>query len=184
MFFYRGFVYDHHMDWRNPANDRARAAFDNFKPLDGQFDDNVILQVKHGPIDFQVREPASPLFGALKKTNLAIELQITQEYLGQQRHVVFLPPMWKATLDFDMQAAGPGTPVSAIVNGRTFKRPQSGYVGVSNVGRSENWLGHDLAMANLYGFGRLAWNPRLDSLSILDEWIELTFAHDRRSSTP
>ena len=139
--FYRGFVYDHHMDWRNPANDRARAAFDNFMPLDGQFDDNVILQVKHGPIDFQVREPASPLFGALKKTNLAIELQITQEYLGQQRHVVFLPPMWKATLDFDMQAAGPGTSVSAIVNGRTFKRPQSGYVGVSNVGRSVNWLG-------------------------------------------
>ena len=179
--FYRGFVYDHHMDWRNPANDRARAAFDNFKPLDGQFDDNVILQVKHGPIDFQVREPASPLFGALKKTNLAIELQITQEYLGQQRHVVFLPPMWKATLDFDMQAAGPGTPVSAIVNGRTFNRPQSGYVGVSNVGRSVNWLGHDLAMANLYGFGRLAWNAGLTSDQIADEWTRLTFSSEPRT---
>jgi alpha-glucuronidase len=178
--FYRGFVYDHHMDWRNPANDRARAAYDNFTPLDGQFDDNVILQVKHGPIDFQVREPASPLFGALRKTNMAIELQITQEYLGQQRHVVFLPPMWKTALDFDMQAAGPGTPVSAIVSGRTFKRPQAGFVGVSNVGRSTNWLGHDLAMANLYGFGRLAWNAGLTSEQIAEEWTRLTFSSDPR----
>jgi alpha-glucuronidase len=178
--FYRGFVYDHHMDWKNPANDRARAAYDNFRPLDGRFDDNVILQVKHGPIDFQVREPASPLFGALEKTNLAIELQITQEYLGQQRHVVFLPPMWKTALDFDLQAAGPGTPVSAIVSGRTFKRPQAGYVGVSNVGRSPTWLGNDLAMANLYGFGRLAWNAGLTSEQIAEEWTRLTFSNDPR----
>ena len=99
--FYRGFVYDHHMDWNNPKNDRARAAYDNFLPLDGAFDDNVIVQMKHGPIDFQVREPASPLFGALKKTNEAIELQITQEYFGQARHTVFLVPMWKEALDFD-----------------------------------------------------------------------------------
>ena len=83
MLFYRGFVYDHHMDWHNLKNDRARAAYDNFHPLDGQFDDNVIIQIKNGPIDFQVREPASPLFGALEKTNEAIELQITQEYIGQ-----------------------------------------------------------------------------------------------------
>jgi alpha-glucuronidase len=87
--FYRGFVYDHLMDWRNLSNDRARAAVDNFKALDGSFDKNVVLQIKNGPIDFQVREPASPLFGALSRTNQAIELQITQEYLGQQRHVVF-----------------------------------------------------------------------------------------------
>ena len=178
--FYRGFVYDHHMDWRNPKNDRARAAYDNFKPLDGMFDDNVILQVKHGPIDFQVREPASPLFGALTKTNLAIELQITQEYLGQQRHLVYLPPMWKTTLDFDMQAGRPGTPVSAIVNGTTFGRPQGGYVGVSNVGLSTTWLGSDLAMSNLYGFGRLAWNATLTSERIADEFTRLTFGDDGR----
>ena len=126
VFFYRGFVYDHHMDWRNLKNDRARAAWDNFHGLDGQFDDNVILQIKHGPIDFQAREPVSPLFGALKKTNQAVELQITQEYTGQQRHVCFLVPMWKEVLDFDLQADGPGTPVSQIVSGRTFRRPGRG----------------------------------------------------------
>ena len=105
LLFYRGFVYDHHIDWSNPKNDRGRAAYDNFQPLDGKFDDNVIVQIKHGPIDFQVREPASPLFGALEKTNQAIELQITQEYFGQARHTVFLVPMWKEVLDFDMHAA-------------------------------------------------------------------------------
>ena len=96
------------MDWRNPKNDRARAAYDNFHPLDGKFDDNVVIQIKHGPIDFQVREPASPLFGALEKTNQAIELQITQEYFGQARHLVFLVPMWKEALDFDLHARGAG----------------------------------------------------------------------------
>ena len=108
--FYRGFVYDHHMDWRNLKNDRARAAWDNFHDLDGRFDDNVVLQIKHGPIDFQAREPVSPLFGALKATNQAIELQVTQEYTGQQRHVCFLIPMWKEVLDFDLQATGAGHP--------------------------------------------------------------------------
>ena len=102
--FYRGFVYDHHMDWNNPKNDRARAAYDNFKPLDGKFDDNVIVQIKNGPIDFQVREPASPLFGALEHTNEAIELQVTQEYFGQAHHTVYLVPYWKETLDFDMHS--------------------------------------------------------------------------------
>jgi alpha-glucuronidase len=179
--FYRGFVYDHHMDWQNPKNDRARAAYDNFQPLDGRFDDNVILQIKHGPIDFQVREPASPLFGALKRTNEAIELQITQEYTGQQRHVCFLVPMWKGVLDFDLQARGAGTPVKNLVSGKTFGRPAGGFVGVSNVGRSPNWLGHDLAMANLYGFGRLAWNADLSSERIADEWTRLTFGHDPRA---
>jgi alpha-glucuronidase len=178
--FYRGFVYDHHMDWRNPKNDRARAAYDNFHALDGQFDDNVILQIKHGPIDFQVREPASPLFGTLRRTNQSIELQITQEYLGQDKHVCFLVPMWKRVLDFDMQAEGAGTPVKSLVVGKTFKRPRGGFVGVSNVGRDQNWLGHDLAMANLYGFGRLAWNPDLSSERIVDEWTRLTFGHDPR----
>jgi alpha-glucuronidase len=178
--FYRGFVYDHLMDWRDLKNDRARAAYDNFHPLDGKFDANAVVQIKHGPIDFQVREPASPLFGALRNTNQAIELQITQEYLGQQRHVCFLVPMWKAVLDFDMLATStsPGTPVRELVSGRTFNRPVGGFVGVSNVGRDTNWLGHDLAMANLYGFGRLAWNPTTPARAIATDWTTLTFGHD------
>jgi alpha-glucuronidase len=182
--FYRGFVYDHKMDWKNPKNDRARAAYDNFHSLDGKFLDNVIIQIKHGPIDFQVREPASPLFGGLPKTNQAIELQITQEYLGQQRHLCFLPPMWKEVLDFDMKANPDAkgdrnvTRVKDLVSGITFKRPYGGFVGVSNVGRATNWLGHQLAMANLYGFGRLAWNPDLESKQIAEEWTRLTFGPD------
>jgi alpha-glucuronidase len=176
--FYRGFVYDHHMDWRNLKNDRAAAAYNNLRPLDGQFDDNAALQIKHGPIDFQVREPASPLFGGLEKTNQVIELQITQEYTGQQRHLCFLVPMWKAALDFDMHADGAGTPVKQLVAGRTFKRPIGGFVAVANVGASPTWLGHHLAMANLYGFGRLAWNADLTSRQIAEEWTRQTFGHD------
>lgn len=180
LIFYRGFVYDHRMDWRNLHNDRARAASDNFNKLDGQFDGNAVIQIKHGPIDFQVREPASPLFGALEKTNQAVELQITQEYFGQARHLVFLVPMWKEVLDFDLHATGAGTPVKALVSGRVFRRPLGGFVGVSNVGRDPNWLGHHLAQANLYGFGRLAWNPDLSARQIADEWTRLTFGHDPR----
>ena len=164
---YRGFVYDHHMDWNNPKNDRARAAYDNFHDLDGKFDANVIVQVKNGPIDFQVREPASPLFGALEHTNEAIELQVTQEYFGQSKHMVFLVPMWKETLDFDMHAkAGKPTPVKSLVRG---------FVGVANIGLDENWSGNQLSQANLYGYGRLAWNPDLSAQRIVDEWTRLTF---------
>ena len=163
LIFYRGFVYDHHMDWQNPKNDRARAAWDNFKPLDGQFDDNVVIQVKNGPIDFQVREPASPLFGALDKTKEALELQITQEYMGQARHLTFLVSQWKETLDFIRQAR-----LTAIV-------------GVANVGLDVNWLGNHLSQANLYGFGRLAWNPDLSSRQIADEWTRLTFGDDPKT---
>jgi alpha-glucuronidase len=177
--FYRGFVYDHHMDWNNPKNDRARAAYDNFHPLDGQFDGNAIVQIKHGPIDFQVREPASPLFGALEKTNQAIELQITQEYMGQARHAVFLVPMWKEALDFDLHVdRTTPAPVKKIVTGQVFKRPTGGFVGVSNVGLSPSWYGNHLSQANLYGFGRLAWNPDLTSAQIVDEWTRLTFGND------
>ncbi len=178
---YRGFVYDHHADWTNPKNDRGRAAYDNFQPLDGKFDDNVIVQIKHGPIDFQVREPASPLFGALEKTNQAIELQITQEYFGQARHSVFLVPMWKSVLDFDMHAAQGATPVKALVAGKTFHRPTGGFVGVSNVGLDENWYGNHLSQANLYGFGRLAWDPDLTAQQIIDEWTKLTFGSDPKT---
>jgi alpha-glucuronidase len=170
LIFYRGFVYDHHMDWQNPKNDRARAAVDNFRDLDGRFDDNVVLQIKNGPIDFQVREPASPLFGALEKTKEAIELQITQEYMGQGRHTVFLVPMWKEALDFDVRVGGRETPVKRLATG--------GFIGVSNVGLDENWFGNHLSQANLYGFGRLAWNPDLSAESIASEWTRLTLGTD------
>src|SRR5579864_3827474 len=135
--FYRAFVYNHHLDWHNPKNDRAKAAYDNFHPLDGKFDDNVIVQIKNGPIDFQVREPVSPLFAGLRSTNEAIELQITQEYTGQQKHLCFLVPMWKEVLDFDMHAAEHPTPVKEIVAGKTFHRPTGGFVAVVNeIGRA------------------------------------------------
>lgn len=157
--FYRGFVYDHHMDWNNPKNDRARAAYDNFKLLDGQFDENVVVQIKNGPIDFQVREPVSTLFGALSKTNEALELQITQEYMGQARHVVYLVPQWKEVLD-------------------AIHHPLSGITGVSNIGLDANWSGSQLSQSNLYGYGRLAWDPNLTSRQITDEWTKLTFGTD------
>jgi alpha-glucuronidase len=176
--FYRAFVYNHHLDWRDPKNDRAKAAYDNFHPLDGKFEDNVIVQIKNGPIDFQVREPVSPLFAGLRRTNEAIELQITQEYTGQQKHLCFLVPMWKEVLDFDMRLDGGSTPVRDLVGGRVFHRPVGGFVGVANVGLDANWLGSPLAMANLYGFGRLAWNPGLSSETIIDEWTRLTFGGD------
>jgi alpha-glucuronidase len=178
LLFYRSFVYDHHLDWRNPKNDRARAAYDIFHPLDGQFAENVVIQIKHGPIDFQVREPVSPLLGGLEKTNEAIELQITQEYTGQQRHLCSLLPMWKEVLDFDMRNAGHSTLVRDLVSGKTYQRPYGGLVGVANVGMDENWLAHPLAMANLYGFGRLAWDPALSAQTITEEWARLTFGND------
>ncbi len=176
--FYRGFVYDHHMDWRNPKNDRARAADDNFRPLDGKFESNTVVEIKNGPIDFQVREPASPLFGTLEKTNEAIELQITQEYLGQARHAVFLAPMWKEVLDFDLHARGSGTDVKALVAGKVFGQSTGGLVGVSNVGLDDHWFGNHLSQANLYAFGRLAWNPDLSAREISQEWTRLTFGSD------
>ncbi|HKQ87120.1 MAG TPA: alpha-glucuronidase family glycosyl hydrolase, partial [Candidatus Acidoferrales bacterium] len=176
--FYRAFVYDHHLDPTNMKADRARAAYDIFHPLDGKFEDNVVVQIKHGPIDFQVREPTSPLFGGLEKTNEAIELQITQEYMGQQRHMVFLVPMWKETLDFDMRINGANALVKDIISGREFHRPLGGYVGVANVGLDPDWMGSQLAQANLYGFGRLAWNPDLSAREIIDEWTRLTFGND------
>ena len=177
---YRGFVYDHHLDWTNLKADRARAGYDNFHALDGQFDANVVIQIKNGPIDFQVREPVSPLFAALRHTNEAIEVETTQEYTGQQRHMVFLVPMWKTALDTDMRAGNRSTPVKEIVEGKSFGRPLGGFVSVVNVGLEDNWLHHPMAMANLYGFGKLAWNPNLTSEAIIDSWTRLTFGNDPR----
>ena len=178
---YRAFVYNHHLDWRDPKADRARAAYDIFHPLDGKFAPNVIVQTKEGPIDFQAREPVSPLFAGLEKTSQAMEVQITQEYTGQQRHLVYLAPMWKQVLDFDMRAPNRfqprSTPVKEILEGRSFNQPLGGMVGVAGVGR-EAWLGSPLAMANLYAFGRLAWNPDLGPEQIADEWIKQTISID------
>jgi alpha-glucuronidase len=179
--FYRAFVYNHHLDWRHLKNDRAKAAYDNFHPLDGKFDDNAIVQIKNGPIDFQVREPVSPLFAGLRETNEAIELQITQEYTGQQRQLCFLVPMWKEALDFDTHVEhveGRPSQVKNIVAGKTFRRPTGGFVGVANLGMDINWMGNSLALANLYGFGRLAWNADLGAETIIDEWTRLTFGND------
>ncbi len=162
-------------------HDPGKVAFELFHPLDGKLHDNVVLQIKQGPMDFQVREPPSPLLGAMERTNLAIEFQFTQLHLGQQRHLCFLVPMWKQTLEFDMRAkSGKNgkTPVKEVASGKTFERPLGGFSGVSNARRTNNWLGHDLAMANLYGFGRLAWDPNLTPKAIAEEWTRQTFGHD------
>ena len=161
---WRAFVYDHHQDWRDRTTDRARAAYDHFVPLDGEFADNAVLQVKHGPMDFQVREPVSPLIGAMPGTRLAVELQVTQEYTGQQRHVCWLGPMWSEVLRFGIAE---GSSVGASARG--------GLVAVSNVGDDPFWTGHPLAQANLYTFGRLAWEPGADPYEVLDDWIRLSY---------
>jgi alpha-glucuronidase len=186
---YRAFVYNHHLDWRDPKADRARAAYDIFHPLDGKFADNVIVQTKEGPIDFQAREPVSPLFGGLTQTRQAMELPITQEYTGQQRHLVYLAPMWKLVLDFDMHVRptdedlSAGTPVHAksapvkqIIAGTAFHRQLGGMVGVAGIGQVA-WLGSPLANANLYAFGRLAWNPNLTPEQIAEEWTRQTVSN-------
>lgn len=179
---YRAFVYNHHLDWHDMKADRARAAYDIFHPLDGKFESNVIIQIKYGPIDFQVREPVSPLFAGLPHTNEAIELQITQEYLGQQRHLVYLAPMWNVSLDTDMRTStsAPPLPVRDVISGHSTDAQHhtlGGFVGVADAG-TDRWLGNPLSLANLYSFGRLAWNPTLSAAAISDEWTRLTFGND------
>jgi len=189
---YRAFVYNNHLDYNDLKADRARAAYDIFHPLDGKFAPNVVVQIKYGPIDFQAREPVSPLFAGLEKTSSAMEVQITQEYTGQQRHLVYLAPMWKEMLDFDLRAQNRGphgqvfvrgveqnraTTVKEIIAGKTFHRSLGGMIGVSCVGR-DGWLGSPLAMANLYAFGRLAWDPNLSAERIAQEWTRQTIGTD------
>ncbi|GAA0363346.1 xylan alpha-(1-_2)-glucuronosidase [Micromonospora gifhornensis] len=170
---WRAFVYNHRQDWRDRSTDRARAAYDHFAPLDGRFRDNVIVQVKHGPIDFQTREPVSPVIAAMPGTRLAVEFQVTQEYTGQQKHVCYLAPWWSEILRFAPWGDDGRTVADVAADG-------GGLVAVSNVGDDEFWTGHPLAQANLYAFGRLCWNPRLRPQEVLDEWIDLTFAPDAR----
>lgn len=174
---FRAFVYNqlNESDWKA---DRAKAAVQFFAPLDGQFDSNVVVQIKYGPIDFQVREPTSPLFAHLPNTNTAIELEVTQEYLGQQSHLLYLPPLWKTVLDFDLRVDGKESVVRDIISGKRFDRPLGGWAAVVNVGTNTTWLGSHLAMSNLYAYGRLAWNPTANVENILQDWIRLTFGFD------
>jgi alpha-glucuronidase len=175
---WRCFVYNCHQDWRDRSTDRARAAYDTFMELDGQFMDNVLLQVKNGPVDFQVREPVSPLIGGLEKTNVIVEFQITQEYTGQQHDLCYLIPQWKEVLDFDTHAAGDESLAWKVAAGQVFPMAISGIAAVVNVGDDQNWTGHHLAQANLYGYGRLTWNPALEADTITDEWVRLTFGSE------
>lgn len=162
------------------SNDRPKHAFENFHPLDGKFKDNVIIQCKNGPFDFQVREPVAPLFGGLPNTNMTLELQISQEYTGQSTHLCYLVPQWKEALDFDTYSTGKGATVKEIVNGNLYNYKYSGVAGVINFGDDKNWTGHYLAQANTYGYGRLVWNPNLSSKEIAQEWIKLTFGDNKK----
>ena len=173
---WRCFVYNCGQDWRDKKTDRARAAYDHFMDLDGTFDENVILQIKNGPMDFQVREPVSPLFGGLKKTNMMLEVQIAQEYTGQQIDLCYLIPMWKEILAFDTYGEGEGTTVDKVVSGKTYGQTNCGIAGVINTGDDENWTGNDLAAANLYGFGRLAMDTGLTAEEIATEWCRLSLS--------
>lgn len=160
---WRAFVYSH------TSNDRFRQAYEEFKPLDAQFNSNVLVQVKNGPIDFQPREPFSPLFGAMPGTPLMMEFQLTQEYLGQSTHLVYEAPLFKEVLDADTYTKGKGSPVSSTL---------SGFAGVANIGNDMNWCGHLFAQSNWYAMGRLSWDHQLSSETIAKEWIKQTFTND------
>lgn len=180
---WRCFVYNCQQDWRDLSIDRARAGYDYFAPLDGQFADNVILQIKNGPMDFQVREPFSPLFGGLKATNQMLEVQIAQEYTGHQIDVCYLIPWFKEVLKFRTYINENGNDTIAdIVSGRALHQKNCGMVAVANTGNDENWTGNDLAAANLYGFGRLAFDTDLSAETIAQEWVRLTFANISESA--
>lgn len=172
---WRAFVYDH-----NVPDDRAKQAYTEFNPLDGKFDENVFVQVKNGAIDFQPREPFHPLFGAMPKTPLMMEFQITQEYTGCATHLVYLAPLFEECLDADTHAKGKGSTVAKVIDGSLDNHLYSGMAGVSNIGNDRNWTGHPFAQSNWYAYGRLAWNPNLSSEDIADEWIRQTFSNDSK----
>lgn len=155
---------------------RAMQAYNEFKPLDGKFDDNVIVQVKNGPVDFQPREPFSPLFGALSHTSKMIEFQITQEYLGQETDLAYLSPMWKECLESDTWSKGQGSTVARVTDGSLFDNSLTAIAGVANIGMDKNWCGHPFAQANWFAYGRLAWDHELSSREIAKEWIQMTFS--------
>ncbi|MGL1888143.1 MAG: alpha-glucuronidase [Reichenbachiella sp.] len=168
---WRAFVYSEH-----DVDDRAKQAYSEFVPYDGQFLDNVLIQTKNGPVDFQPREPFHPMFGAMPKTPLMMEFQITQEYLGFSSHLVFLPKLYEEVLQSDTHVKGKGSTVSKVIDGSLHGNSISGMAGVSNIGNDLNWTGHPFAQANWYGFGRLAWNPTLTAEQIAEEWLQLTYS--------
>ena len=170
---WRAFVYG-----PDPKGDRFKEAYQEFKPLDGQFAPNVIVQVKNGPIDFQPREPFHPLFGAMPKTPLAMEFQITQEYLGFSTNLVFLAPLFKECLDSDTYARGKGSTVARVIDGSVHDYPVTVMAGVANTGSDRNWTGHSMSQANWYAFGRLAWDHQLSSARIAEEWARMTLTQD------
>ncbi len=168
---WRAFVY-------SPSDkDRAKQAYNEFMPLDGKFRENVIVQVKNGPIDFQPREPFSPLFGAMKKTPVMAEVQITQEYLGHAEQLVFLGTMWEEFLKSDTYQQGKGSTVARCTDGSIYNQTHTAIAGVANIGLDTNWCGHPFGQANWYAFGRLAWDNTLTSEQIAEEWIKLSFTN-------
>jgi alpha-glucuronidase len=170
---WRAFVYSHEV----PV-DRALQAYNEFKPLDEAFDDNVFVQVKNGAIDFQPREPFHPLFGAMEHTPIMMEFQITQEYLGCATHLVYLAPLFKEVLDADTYAKGNGSTVAKVVDGSLHQHKISGMAGVSNIGNDLNWTGHPFGQANWYAFGRLAWDTDFTAEALADEWIRMTYTNN------
>lgn len=178
---WRAFVYNAQQDWRDTKTDRARAAYDYFAALDGQFLDNVYLQIKNGPMDFQVREPVSPLFSAMTKTNLILELQIAQEYTGQQIDLCYLLPQWREILDFDTHNPAFEASQMKAIFGRRNERPMA-IAAVSNTGNDMNWFGNDLAALNFYAYGRLTWDSEVDSLEVAAEWCQLSLGLDAQAA--
>jgi alpha-glucuronidase len=171
---WRAFVY------ANEKNEeRSKQAYSEFKPLDGKFRNNVLIQVKNGPIDFQPREPFSPLFGGTPSTPMMMEFQITMEYTGFSTHLVYLGPLYEEVLRTDTHAKGPGSTVAKVVDGSVFNNPISGMAGVANIGTDPNWTGHPILQSNWYVFGRMAWNHELTSAEIADEWIQMTLTRDQ-----
>ena len=170
---WRAFVYS-----EEDPDDRAKQAYTEFAPEDGKFRENVLLQVKNGPIDFQPREPVHPLFGAMPETPMLAEFQITKEYLGFATHLVYLPRLFEEVLQTDTYREGPGSTVARVVDGSLHDKPLSGMAGVANIGTDINWTGHPFGQADWYGFGRLAWDPNLDSGDIAEEWIRATFGNN------
>ncbi len=171
---WRAFVYSN-----ETPTDRFKQAYDEFKPLDGKFRKNVLVQVKNGPIDFQPREPFSPLFGAMPQTPLMMEFQLTQEYLGQGTHLVYEAPLFKEVLDADTYEDGKGSTVAKIIDGSLDDHQLSGIAGVSNIGNDIDWTGHPFGQANWYAYGRIAWDYNLSASTIADEWIRQTFSNDQ-----
>ena len=176
---WRAFVYSEH-----DADDRAKQAYSEFVPYDGKFRDNVIVQVKNGAIDFQPREPFHPMFGAMPKTPLMMEFQITQEYLGFSTHLVYLPKLYQEVLESETYSKGKGSTVAKIIDGSLDNHKITGIAGVANIGNDINWTGHPFAQANWYGFGRLAWNPYEDSKTIAEDWLRMTFSNEEKFIKP